>query len=280
MVSKIISTLDYIQDIREEVIKNVYDSIIPLYHRESNELIGTSFLLKYDKKYFLFTAKHILKEYGVENICVYFKTKGTIFRPSTIYRNTTYHHFGQRDNLDIAIFMLTKESINGILTHFNSIDIEKIQYNHVLVDGDYYMLFGFPQEWNKDIYNQKRFIYHGIPLIKLDYKEFGYKKHYHIILNYDPNNIIDLKSNESITGPNLNCLSGSPLIYIPFQLRSKQQKAYYFLVGMLIEYVQDKNIIGFTRIDCITEYLRQVFKLDLPKTQLFELNITKKESST
>lgn len=230
---------------------------------------GTGVFVKIESKYFLFTAAHVLDD--IEDIFIPLNKGADLLKPGG--EIITNHPTTRRENdeLDLGILILDELSMQDISNHYSFLESEDIQINHNPSNFLNYLIFGYPSTWSKKSITKKSF--HTRPFIhqtkcikKEDYTKYNRKEFLNLIVEYDRQNTINLKSQSLSFGPNLFGISGCGLWYLnPMDLASNPK-----LIGIMNEWsIENRNKLFATRIDAYTEMLRNNKIITFTESSLF-----------
>jgi len=241
--------------------------------------IASSILLKCNKSRYLITAGHVLRENNEEidqvDLGVMVNNEFLILNGELIFINPDRNR--TNDQTDIAIFELNTDVANDIEEKYSFLPITQADINHNVSDELRYLLVGYPITKTK--LKPHKSIFEVNPLIFLTkksklhkYRRLGFNEHSNIILDYVKSKIQSFGSELVITGPDTYGISGSGLWFIDSFMTTKDASEIK-LVGIMIEWRKSESVVISTRIHLVTEILRQVYDLKLPKSEITEVNI-------
>ncbi|HMJ46802.1 MAG TPA: hypothetical protein VK498_05700 [Ferruginibacter sp.] len=276
--------LEKFQKYKTELIRNTTNSILEstiqfFYDNEKGEPAptGSGLLITLAGKYFMLTAAHVIAE-DYNNIYIILPDKE--LRLGGVLHFTPLPESGKRedDKIDIAVMELEDKVIAEISAAFKFITIENIQIGHKIIEMPYYLSVGYPATKTKKIWGKPEisaipYPYQTEPESAFNFKKFGFKPASHIAVKFDGKAISE-KNMRIHKAPVLNGISGSGLWFLkdfanPDMLKNKQ------LVGLVIEGIKapGNQVIIATRIDLVTEFIRQHFNLEIPKSTSVKVNL-------
>ena len=272
------------QAYKNELIRATTNSILKstiqfFYDNEKGEqkATGSGLLIKVTEKYFMLTAAHVIAE-DYNNIYVILPEKELQLGGQLHFTPLPPSGKREDDKIDIAVMELPDNVVADLLSIFQFITLDNIGIGHKNPDNGYYLSVGYPatktkKVWNKNEISSEPFTYQTEINDNFDFDKTGFSPPTHIAVEFDGK--VKSEKNENIhKAPELNGISGSGLWFLqdfatPNMVNNKQ------LVGLVIERVntvKNKALIA-TRIDLVTEFIRQRFKLDIPKSKTIKVNL-------
>lgn len=240
-----------------------------LKNRSNYKQHGTGVFVKIESKYFLFTAAHVLDD--IDDIFIPLNKGAYLLKPGGKIIKNDPNTSRENDELDLGILILDEFSTQDILSQYTFLECENIEINHNPSHFLNYLIFGYPTTWSnksmtKNSFHTRPFIHHTKCIKKEDYRKYNRKEYLNLIVEYDRQNTINLKSKSLSFGPNLFGISGCGLWYInPFDLNSSPK-----LVGIMNEWSTiNRNKLFATRIDAFTEILRNNKIITYKESSLF-----------
>lgn len=270
----------YYTKLSYQVTSQIPFCICPL-HELNNQVsnhLGSGILLKIADSYFLATASHNLEDLN----SLFIPTPPNLYQPivGKKYRTIGASSVYQDDKIDIAVIKLDEKSVNQISTHYSFLDGQHIEIGHKIAERMAYIMIGYPKGRTKrnpkdKITKCNPFTYHTTPKNQQSYKDLGCNPLHHILVEYDINNLNTQKASGKMPGPKPKGMSGGALFHVPFQKNVGQNdKIMFYLVGILRYFhLNDKKVIIATRIDFLTELIRESFNLNIPKSPIINANI-------
>jgi hypothetical protein len=224
------------------------------------------------------TAAHVIAE-DYDNIYIMLPDKE--LQLGGLLHTTPIPAGGTRDDdkIDIAVMELEDSVVADVLSSFKFIELRNIGIGHKLVNSHYYLSVGYPATktkklWSKDEISAIPYPYQTEPETSFEYERLGFRNYLHIAVKFD--GLVTSESNPAEhAAPKMNGVSGSGLWFLkglatPSMVEQKQ------LVGIIIEREskdrQNKALIA-TRVDVVTEFIRQRFGLSIPKSTVVKVNI-------
>ncbi|MBK7311463.1 MAG: hypothetical protein IPI93_11920 [Sphingobacteriaceae bacterium] len=267
--------LDALKDIRECTCQlfSIADSI--------PKARGSGVFVKVGDMHFLLSAAHVFESYD-----------GQLYAPTTLGEKN-YTPIGgqlntnkintsrQKDTTDLAILELHPDIISPLLSFYSFLDGKYLGLNHNLVNNLYYMYYGYPaskkQTKLKLLENKiiaKPNYFPTIPIDPSMYAQFGCDIHRNIVIEYNKRRTFDIEKNVQETAPDTYGMSGSGLWFIPPQANIPNKSPVKYLVSILTEWpTKNRKHILSTRIDIVTETLRQTYGFQFPISQIYQMNI-------
>lgn len=242
---------------------------------------GSGVFVKIGGIHFLLSAAHVFESFD-----------GQLCAPATHGENN-YTPIGgelninkitgarQDDKTDIAILELHPDIIVPLTSYYSFLDEMDLGINHQSVNNLYYLYYGYPaskkQTKLKLLENKIIAKPNYFPTIPIDanlYPKLGCDIHRNIIIEYNKRRVIDIEKNIQETAPDTFGMSGSGLWFIPPQPNLPNVSTTKYLVSILTEWrIKNRKHIISTRIDVVTETLRQTYGLQLPISQFYQMNI-------
>lgn len=272
------------QTLKNELIRATTNSILKstiqfFYDNEKGEqkATGSGLLINVADRYFLLTAAHVIAE-NFNNIYVILPDKELQLGGQLHFTPLPTSGKREDDKIDIAVMELADNVVADLLSTFQFITLDNIGIGHKNPDNGYYLSVGYPatktkKVWNKNEISSVPFTYQTEINGNFDFDKSGFSPLTHIAVEFD-GKVKSEKNKYAHKAPDLNGISGSGLWFLqdfatPNMVNNKQ------LVGLLIERVntvKNKALIA-TRIELVTEFIRQKFKLDMPKSNTIKVNL-------
>ncbi len=238
---------------------------------------ASGLLITLEDRFFMVTAAHVIAE-NYNDLFIILRDKELRLGGKLHY--TPLPESGKRedDKLDIAIMELEDSVVADLIQSYRFIGLDNIEIDHKVEEFQPYLSVGYPITktkivWGKAEISSEPFLYQTEPDITFDYKESGFSPQTHIAVKFDGK---VTSSNNPIVhkAPKMNGVSGSGIWYLkdfgtPKTLKSKQ------LIGIVIEKINKPNnqVLVATRIDFITEFIKQKFDIEFPKPKKLKVNI-------
>lgn len=260
IINKRISSISQIKKYTCQFIKNA----------SSYKGYGSGIFVKIDNLYLLISAAHVFDDF--EELYIILDDGKYIFKPGGEIITNVPKTLRKYDDLDIGILILDNESIEEIKTNFEFLEQTHIQINHKIDYFKNYVVFGYPTSWSKksmtkNSFHTRAFISFTNSINVHEYKKFGREPYFNIILNYDRESTINIKSKSISYGPSLHGISGCGLWYLDSLDTTKTP----VLVGIMTDWpISNRKRIIASRIDTVTEVLINKYKINFPRTNLFE----------
>lgn len=283
-ITKILSIDEAIGEIVSEVSTDILNYTPQLFYLDylkntsynKPEPLASGVLINVCDNVFLITAGHVIEDNNPENIGIMIQRK--------------FHHLNgevrfvepsksdQNDKIDLAVWKIDDDVAFELNKRYCFLDINKVEYTHQPSSDKRYLIVGFPTKRTK--LNIKSQNIKPNPFILLTkevernfYNRLNIQNHSNIILEYRIAKIKSFATGSYGKGPFPEGLSGCGLWHLPNLLVEKGKKASFKLVGIMIGYRKEFNIVVSTRIHFVTELLRQIFKLDLQVSKISKVTI-------
>lgn len=241
------------------------------------EADASGLLVALDNRYFMVTAAHVIAE-DYDSIYVILPDKELQLGGNLHF--TPLPKSGKRkdDKIDLAVMELDDEVVVELLASFRFLTLDNIGISHKVAPLQYYLSVGYPvtmtkKRWGRNELRAVPFPYQTELNKSFNYGRFGFKSASHLAVEFDGE--VRSESNPNLhLAPKLNGISGSGLWYLK-DFATPSMVANMQLVGVVIEQVNeypDKAIIA-TRIDLGTEFIRQHFDVNIPKSMTIKVNL-------
>jgi hypothetical protein len=282
--------IERFEDNRDMLIRatgnSILQSTVLFFHDKAKgkqSALGSGLLFSLDQKFFMITAAHVIGEKQKE---IYVILSDKEIQLGGLLLLTPIPISGKRDDdkIDIAIMHLTDSSVADLLQNFKFIELENIGISYKKISQANYLVVGYPatktkKVWGKDEIKSKPFVYRSKENEIFNYAKFGFSNKLHIAVKFD-GKVVSTRNKNLHKAPNLHGISGCGLWYLkdfgkPSMIDNKQ------LVGVVIEQKKyyGHNAIIATRIDLITEAIRQQFDVVIPKSKTIKVNLQLGSSS-
>lgn len=260
IAEKYINSLPIIRNFTCTFFKNI----------DSYKQNGSGVFVKIGTTYFLFSAAHVFDEF--EQLFIPINEGKILIKPGGRIIKNNPKKERKSDELDLAILILDSQSVDDLSIDYSFLECSNLEINHSTGEYLSYIVFGYPSSWSKKSVSRNSF--HSIPFFTFtncvnlkEYEILKRNEYLNIIVEYDRQNIPNLKSKSISYSPDLFGISGCGLWYInPFNLKDEPK-----LVGIMNEWsITNRNRLIATRIDAYTEILRKNGIIDFPASTLFE----------
>ena len=126
----------------------------------------------------------------------------------------------------------------------------------------------------KDEIKSKPFLYTTMPAIQEIYEQLKCETFSNVIVHYDKQKVKDYSTGQFLSGPDPFGISGCGLWFTPPQVKAKGEHIDKKLVAIMTEWPKEnrKFWIG-TRIDVITEVIRQKYDLTIEASKVVRVNL-------
>lgn len=275
--------LERFQDFKVKIVTATANSILKstiqfFSNNEKGEPSATAsgILVTLGDRFFMVTAAHVIAE-DYNDLFIILPDKE--LQLGGILHSTPLPESGKRedDKIDIGVMELEDSVVTDLIQSFCFIEIDNIEIDHQVEELKPYLSVGYPATKTKKVWKKAElsaipYPYQTEAEMTFDYEKFGFSSTTHIAVKFDGK----VKSSNNPTihkAPKLNGISGSGLWFLkdfatPKTIKNKQ------LIGLVIERVNKTNnqAIIATRIDLITEFIRQHFDIDIPKPKKLKVN--------
>jgi hypothetical protein len=273
------------QNIKFNTIRSITDAIIEstiqfFYNNSKNQIIltGSGVLFEIDNRYFVFSAAHVFPE--KINDTFFIIPYEAIYLGGKLY-TVSLPKSGNRidDKIDLAVIELRSDIVTKLKAEYKFHSFRDILLEHTLDKYHRYLSVGYPStktkmEWKKPIIKTEPFVFNSKPATNFEYESFGFNFNHHIAIEFT-GHIMSERSLQTTAAPELEGISGSGMWYLPKfpEIDKVQTKK---LIGITIERVNKprNQALVATRIDLITEFLRQYLNLKIiPPSKKIKINI-------
>lgn len=259
-------------------------AVCPVYGIEGYKAapVGSGFLLRIKDDVFFITAAHVLHE---RHDCTLhipgpgkpIPLEGTAYGTGLLRATMTpdFQH-------DLA-FLQLKPDLHDQITGSRILTPEDLAVNDLKASGTLYGFVGFPAEINQpssDRKLQRSSVYYGCqPAAKSAYDWLGYDERTHFVAEFDRSKVVDGRG-RVVEGPSPRGMSGGPvwnLGKIPDAMAGRTKPA---VIGVMIEWWEDKHWLVGLRAAFVTEAIRQIFTNlsdALPESRYFKAGVTVSE---
>lgn len=277
--------LEY-QNIKFQVIRSVADSIIDstihfFYDNSEGEekLTGSGVLFEIENRHFVFTAAHVIAENAEDT---YFIVPYKAIHLGGKLYNVSLPSSGNRndDKIDLAVIELEPTVVTMLKKEYKFQTQDNILLGHTMDKFTRYLAIGYPstktkKKWNSTEIKFEPFVFNSKPVVNFEYVRFGFSFEHHLAIEFLGEVISEKSALQLHSAPNLKGVSGSGMWYLPNfpEIDMPQTKK---LIGISIEQVNKpaNQAIVVTRIDLITEFLRQHLKIQsLPISKKIKITI-------
>lgn len=278
-----ITLIDYYREIQFEATKDILKCTCQFITEKNGETKAhaSGVFIKIDENYFLITAAHVIE--NLENdIFVPLENTDTLKLGGELTINAlNISEKRDNDKIDVALLKLCEKSVQTISSHYSFLEQNEIEINHSINKLPQYISFGYPCSMTKKKYKTndliaKPFNYITIPAEEIIYNELNCETFKNIVVHYEKNRVLNYTTGGYNTGPDTFGISGSGLWFIPSQLVESGHKVVKKLVAILTEWpIRNRKYWIATRIDVITEIIRQKYQLNIEASKLVKININK-----
>lgn len=238
---------------------------------------ASGLLISLAGRYFMLTAAHVIAE-DYNDIYIILPDKELQLGGQLFF--TPLPKSGKRgdDKIDIAVMELVDSVVADILSSFEFILIDNIGIAHKCTDLPYYLSVGYPATKTKKVWGKAEISAIPYPYLTelatdFDYNKFGFSSKTHIAVKFD-GMVTSEKNEHRHKAPKLNGISGCGLWFLK-DFPTLDTIKNIQLVGLIIERINEtgNQAIVATRIDLVTEFIRQHFNLNIPKSKTIKVNI-------
>ncbi len=245
-----------------------------LYENHSIEPIpiSSSLLIQLNNTNYLVTAAHVLK--NKKKIAIFLENRFLILDGTPVYTNTDSDN--DNNKVDLAIWKLTRENADSMSLKYNFFLLDKYCFDFEVKKDHQYIVFGYPLTQIKFIREEKKYkikpFFHQTNVSSNSkYNKLNFDQRSHIVLEYNKKEVENFEKNIIYRGPNLNGISGCGIWPSPELNLTEGQKTPFFPIGIVIEYHSNSDAIVATRINVLTELIRNKFDSSLQKSQIIKI---------
>ena len=274
--------LDKFQEMKKialsSISRKLLESTIQFFYDNSKEeptATGSGVLLTLDNRYFMITAAHVIAE-NYNGIFVILPDVELVLGGTLHFTPIPEGKTREDDKIDFAILELEPTTVGELKKSFTFLTIDDIELNHQATDLPYYFSLGYPATKTKKVWNKPEikaipYPYQTEHCKEFEFSKFGFQPTTHLALKFD-GKVTSTKNKIIHNAPTMNGISGSGQYYLygfPKDIKPK-------LIGITIEGINFHNnqaLIG-TRIDLVTEFMRQRLGVNVPTTKLIRINLS------
>jgi hypothetical protein len=271
--------LDYYREIQLKAAKDAYKATCHylIIKDDKPHPYGSGVFIEIDSSKFLITAAHVVDDME-DDIYVGVDTHRLLKLGGDLTKNIAPGHRDD-DKIDISILKLNQETIDKLGDKYEFISQSELGINHEFKRLPFYTSVGFPaskSKYNshKDEIISKPFIYTTMPAESPIYAALKCESFSNVIVHYDKEKVKDYTTGQFQTGPDPFGISGSGLWFTTPQAKGEGEHIDKKLVAIMTEWPLENRLywIG-TRIDVITEIIRQKYNLTLEKSKVVRVNL-------
>lgn len=270
------SSMDAKTIIKEDLLENARRALpctCQLFYQR--QLIGSGVLLQVAERRFLVSARHVLPSQclsgmmipnGEDLIGVEGFAEVSRIPPDSVFRE---------DRIDITVVELKPEIVQAIGSRFSFLDLINIQIDHALIQSSQYMICGYPNAWTKqteDGYEPTPLILRTKPVSPSNQMRDEFPDNAKLFVAYEPMHR-DVRTGETVEAPPPVGISGSGLWFIDVKHARTPGNQAPKLVGIITHSGASENLMVATRIEVVTEVLRQRFQVNVPAPATICVNI-------
>lgn len=231
---------------------------------------GTGVLITDNEQFFLVSAAHVV-ENKLSSLYVRNGEK-TIFQLH-LESNINKVENRKSDKIDVAVLKLTPSTVEELSKYHYFLEIRQLGVNHIVSRDGSYVTYGYPASQTKKHYTtgtiiaEPTFIVMKAVTDEKVYNDLICVSTRNIIAEY-PRNKMRKNDTEVIgTGPDLAGMSGGGFWNLHYDIDKNIDKK---LVGILTEWsLKNRNYVIYTRIDIISEILRNLYDVNISPSQIF-----------
>lgn len=261
---------DYsLQLVTNEIYLNIVPYTIQLFKIDSAQepvniyALGTGVLLQINGEHYLCTAAHVYHGEDITKIGASFGDTFYVLQGEVTY--LAADNSLENQNGDIAVCKLSKEVAADLKEKHQFLPWERIGLNHALKEEYRYIMMGYPASKTK-----KRYVQRTIKASAFYFLSSGItdsQKYESLNLHQDVNYLVDFHINKVYNFIN-DCKQTAPCP----RGNSGMGIWYYdgdktYLVGIMTGYNNKESVFIGTRIDLVTELIRQRFDNRISQTE-------------
>ena len=221
--------------------------------KDKPDLFASSVVIKFEQKYYLITASHVITEIISTNNSL---TIGVNGKYISISGELVCSNGSGKDNFDIAYIELNYQFISEYEIKY--LEHRRLLLSNTPVSCDIAFIHGYPNSrnkqkkalWNTKSFKAKSYTYAGI--IKNDFSkwtDFGKRKENHTCMSYSK------KTNKNAP-LNPTGLSGGGLWIVPNISKVED----FYLDSISVEYYEKESVVFSTKIKQIIHFIKETSK--------------------
>ena len=263
---------NYLNTITNEIYSNIIPYTVQLFKIDSTKEpveiypLGTGTLLHINGNHYMCTAAHVYHDEDIIKIGVSFDETFYILQGEITYLSA--NHSIENNNGDIAICKLSEEVANDLKEKYNFLPWKRIMLNHILEEQPRYLMKGYPASKTKKRYVQRtietqafHFLTCGITETK-KYEKLNLYQDVNYLVDFHINKLYNFINDCKQTAPRPRGNSGMGIWYW------NGSKSY--LIGIMTGYNNEEAVFIGTRIDLVTELIRQRFDNSILPTEVIK----------
>ena len=259
----IISVRDHFRELAIDAGKSLLRHTVQLYSTTNIKKpcpICSGVLLAYKDYRFLVSAAHLVKGFSPNSLAVY--VKDTLHIPVGNAVIADPRESKINNETDVIVWRLKDEVANDLEKQYEFYSPTETSFNHSVSDKIQYLVVGFPNSKthanpNTHKIKQDPFIYLAKQSDLKYYQLLRLQEARNLLLDYDRENIKNFKTDQVQTGPWPEGLSGCGIWFLPNPLATKVEDIHSALVGILIEFWDEHNVIVSTRLSVALQLLEK-----------------------
>lgn len=274
-----VSIMEYYNELSDVAAKKILNNTVQIFKRTSIsepielEPYASGVLIFIFDRFFMITASHVLGTENLENLGILIDSTFTILNGKVVFSKSSKED--DSDQADIAVWELAKEVVVVLQSKFTFLDIKHIDINHTTLTDSPYLLIGFPVNRTKIIKTLKKVKSH--PFIfttkasNKEYTQLNCNKNINIVLDYEKEKILGVKTKGVHSGPDPYGISGSGIWCFPKLIYEDVTKVEPNLIGISHTWVKGQNVIIGSKMNIINELIIEKFNIEIPHSLTISL---------
>lgn len=242
------------RDKHSEMIKKHTIQIFLFIDENNIKPHGSGVLLKFNSKFYIWSAAHVLEKKYREQLCVISGQQEIMFIGNRV-KCTSHSNWS---HIDMGIIELTQNQADDLSIHYQFLENSAVKVNHQAIEGEFYSVVGFPEtktklKYKSDILN-RGILSHKTSVVmdKMTYSKLKTSSNTNILINYSK--CIYYEKKEVVGSATVPYgISGCGLWYHDIEGITISEHGIefpYYLIGIMIEWPpEDRTKLKATKID-------------------------------
>jgi len=257
--------------------KEIFDHTQVIYFinkKGKPEAVSSAIGLKCQDNYFIVTAAHTLRQFKNQILGIIPDSQWI-----ELYGEHVYTNSGKidEDKFDVGVHRLENNIIQKIGDKMKFFDLANFFPDHEDEVGQSYMVVGHPLSKVKLIHAEGR--KHLAPFLFLSdlnqqdkmFFNQGFNKLTHQFFNYRQRRIYEYMTRKMVQGPEPKGLSGCAIWKVSDLIVNDFRSVQFYPTGIVIEYIKEYSVLVVTRINVISELIRQSFDVNIRKSKAIKI---------
>lgn len=235
---------------------------------------GTGIFLQIQGRFFLVSASHVLDDF--EDLVLPLENGENLFKPGGVTYINEFSGNRDDDPIDIGFLELDEESVEKIKISYRFLGEDDLAINHKFENQPYYTFLGYPTTLFK--FSQSSNSFNSFPLFQFstpiqdnEYLKFNRNLNFNVVTSYEKKRAYNLRIEKFAFGPDLHGISGCGLWFTdPMDIFGQIKRPK--LTAIMTDWpIKDRTKVIGTRIDVLTESLRENLKIQLPESNFVKI---------